>query len=151
MNIVIKSMLVKAYWSIEIIEKYYSMLCQAYLIIMKNLIVIGTSTSITKKIKLQITVKAVNNTAGDNGLILTLLMFETYLCMQKFDSLFSIIIQRVDAIRKAMKKIRIIKTEKQISDALNIRNRSITDHFYNLSLNSKILIWREELPNRSSK
>ena len=49
-------------------------------------------------------VKTVNDTAGDNGLILTLLMFEAYLCMRKFDSLFSIIIQKVDAIRKTIKK-----------------------------------------------
>ena len=85
-------------------------------------------------------VKTVNNTANDNDLIFTLLMFDAYFCMQKFDFLFSIITQRVDAIKKIMKEMRITKTQKQISDALNIRNESITNHFHDLSLNSKILI-----------
>ena len=150
-NIVIKSMFVKIHWSIEIVEKYHSMFCRAYLMIMKDLIVIDTSTSIIKKTGLQIAVKAVNNIADNNDLIFTLLMFGAYFRMQKFDSSFSIIIQRIDAIKKTMKKIRIIKTEKQISDALNIRNKSITNYFHDLSLNSKILIWREKSSNRSNK
>ena len=49
-------------------------------------------------------VKTVNNTADDNDLIFTLLIFEAYFRMQKFDSSFSIIIQRVDAIKKNYKK-----------------------------------------------
>ena len=85
-------------------------------------------------------VKIVNNIADDNDLIFTLLMFETYFRMQKFDSSFSIIIQKIDVIKKIMKKIHIIKTQKQINNTWNIRNKSITNYFYNLSLNSKILI-----------
>ena len=100
----------------------------------------ATGTKITKEMRLQMTVKTVNDTAGDNGLILTLLMFDAYLRMQKFDFLFSIIIQKADAIKKTMKKMRITKAQKQISDALNTRNESITDHFHDLSLNLKILI-----------
>ena len=44
MSIIIKSMFVKIHWSIEIVEKYYLMLDWIYLVIMKNLIVIDTST-----------------------------------------------------------------------------------------------------------
>ena len=50
-----------------------------------------------------------------------------------------------------MKEIRIAKTKKQISDALNTRNKSITNYFHDLSLNSKVLIWRERSSGRSSK
>ena len=107
---------------------------------MKNLTTIGTGMGIIKKMKLQMVVKTVNNTADDNGLLLTLLMFGAYLHMQKFDPPSSTITQRADAIKKTMKKVRIAKTQKQISDALNIRNKSITNHFHDLSLNSKILI-----------
>ena len=39
-----------------------------------------------------------------------------------------------------MNKIRIIRTEKQINDALNIRNESITNHLHDLSLNSEIFV-----------
>ena len=113
---------------------------RTYLIIMKDLIAIDTNTNIIKKIKFQMIVKTINNIADNNDLIFTLLMFGGYFRMQKFDSLFSIIIQKIDAIKKTMKKIRIIKIEKQSNDTLNIRNNSITNHFYDLSLNSKILI-----------
>ena len=50
-----------------------------------------------------------------------------------------------------MKKIRIVKTKKQINDALNIRNESITDHFHDLSLNSEILVWKKNQSNHSNK
>ena len=105
---------------------------------MKNSTVIDTN--IIKKIEFQMIVKTVNNTANDNGLIFMLLMFDAYFCMQKFDFLFSTIIQRVEAIRKTMKKIRIAKTKKQINDALNIWNKLITDHFHDLLLNSEIFV-----------
>ena len=85
-------------------------------------------------------VKTVNDIAGDNGLIFTLLMFDAYSRMQKFDSSFSTITQRADAIKKIMKEVRIAKAQKQVSDALNIRNESITDHFHDLPLNSKVLV-----------
>ena len=76
--------------------------------------------NIIKKMKFQMIVKTVNDTADDNGLIFTLLMFDAYSRIQKFDFSFSIITQRVDAIKKTMKEMRIAKTQKQISDALNI-------------------------------
>ena len=80
----------------------------------------ATSTNITKEMELQMIVKTVNDTADDNGLIFTLLMFDAYLRMQKFDFSFSIITQRADAIKKIMKEMRIARAQKQISDALNI-------------------------------
>ena len=86
------------------------------------------------------TIKIVNDIINDNDLIFTLLMFDAYFRMQKLNSSFLIIIQKIEVIRKIMKKIRIIKTKKQISDALNIQNESITNHFHDLSLNSEILV-----------
>ena len=154
MNIVIKSMPVEVHWSIKIVEKYHLIFRRAYLMIMKNLIVTGTgmiSTNIIKKMRFQMIVKAVNNTADNNDLILTLLMFGAYPRMQEFDFSFLIITQRVDAIKKTMKEMRIAKTQKQINDALNIWNESITNHFHDLSLNSEILIWKKKLSSRLSK
>ena len=77
-------------------------------------------TDIIKKIKFQITIKIVNDIINDNDLIFTLLMFDAYFRMQELDFLSSIIIQKIEIIRKIMNEIRIIKTEKQISNALNI-------------------------------
>ena len=109
---------------------------RAYLMIMKNLIV----TRIIKNIKFQIIVKTVNNIINDNDLIFTLLMFDAYSRLQKFDLLFSIIIQKINVIKKIMKKICIIKLKKQINNALNIQNKSITNYFHDLLLNSKIFV-----------
>ena len=50
-----------------------------------------------------------------------------------------------------MKKIRIIKIKKQINDALNIRNKSITNHFHDLSLKFENLDMKKKISNPSSK
>ena len=97
------------------------------------------------------TIKIVNDIIDDNDLIFTLLMFDAYFRMQKFDFSFLIIIQKIKIIKKIMNEIRIIKTKKQISDVLNIRNESITDHLHDLSLNSEIFVWKKNQSNRSNK
>jgi len=51
------------------------------------------------------TVKVVNDTAESNDLVLTLLVFGTYLRMSEILVLFSSILARVIAIRKAMKEL----------------------------------------------
>ena len=93
MNIVIKTMLVEIHWSIKIVEKYHSILRRTYLMIMKNLIVMNMIfTKIIKKMKFQMTIKIVNDIINDNDLIFTLLIFDAYFRMQKFDFSFLIII-----------------------------------------------------------
>jgi hypothetical protein len=64
--------LVEAYWSIRKVEYYYIVLCCIYQIISKEL------PDLNKEMVLQIAVKAINNTAGPNGLILTLLVFNAF-------------------------------------------------------------------------
>ena len=86
------------------------------------------------------TIKIVNDIINDNDLIFTLLIFDAYFRMQKFDFSFSIIIQKIEIIRKIINEIRIIKAEKQINDTLNIRNESIINHLHDLSLNSEIFV-----------
>ena len=50
-------------------------------------------------------VKAVNNTAGPNGLVPTLLVFGAYLRISNLDPPTPSITERVAAIQKAMAKI----------------------------------------------
>jgi hypothetical protein len=67
-------------------------------------------------------VKAVNDLAGPDGIMPTLLVFEAYLCITK-DSLSSpFITERAEAIHKAMKKVRRLYAERQVNNALAIRN-----------------------------
>ena len=51
------------------------------------------------------TIKIVNNTAELNDLVPTLLVFETYPRISEISVLFSSILARATAIRKAMKKL----------------------------------------------
>jgi len=64
-------------------------------------------------------VKAANNTAGLNSLVLTLLIFGTYPCISKLNLLAPSIIQRAAAIKKAIEEIIRIRAKKQVNNALN--------------------------------
>ena len=83
-------------------------------------------------------VKAVNDTAGPNGLVPTLLIFGAYSRMHHLDPFAPNIIQRVAAISKTMNEMKKIMTEKQVRDALNIKNDSIISHFHDLPINSVV-------------
>ena len=72
MGITTKTVLVEAHQSIRKVEYYYIVLRRTYQIIFKEL------PDLNKEIALQMAVKAVNNIAGLNGLVLTLLIFSTF-------------------------------------------------------------------------
>ena len=72
LEIIIKSVLVKSHNSIKMVERYYGLLWQAYYIIMTEI------PKISKEIALQMAFKAINNTAGLEGLVPILLVFGAY-------------------------------------------------------------------------
>jgi hypothetical protein len=72
MGTTIKSVLVKAYNLISIVERYYSPLRRIYYIITSKIL------EINKDIVLQMAFKAINDSAGLDGLIPTLLVFRAY-------------------------------------------------------------------------
>jgi len=72
MAIKVKEVPIKAYNSIRKVEQYYTPLRRAYKIISSEL------KDASKKLTLQIAVKAVNNSAGPDKLIPTLLVFSAY-------------------------------------------------------------------------
>ena len=63
---------VEAHWSIGKVEHYYTVLRRAYQIVSEKL------PNLNKEMALQIAIKTVNNIAGLNGLISTLLIFSTF-------------------------------------------------------------------------
>lgn len=147
MSITTKSAPVEAHWSIGIVERYHAVLRRAYRVIMEEL----QETGITKDIGLQMAVKAVNDTAGPNGLVPTLLVFGAYPRMHELDPPAASIIKRSTAIQKAMEEIRKVRAERQISDALNTRNGPIVNHLHDLPLNSDVLVYREGNAGRSGE
>jgi hypothetical protein len=101
LGITTKSVPVEAHWSIGIVERAHPELKRAYNIISEEL----KGEGVTKHILLQMAVKAINDTAGPNGLVLTLLLFGAYPRMTDRDPPAATITQRAAAIRKAMDEL----------------------------------------------
>jgi hypothetical protein len=68
------------------------------------------------------TVKAVNNLAGPNKIVLTLLIFGLYLKITEIDTPSPTIAKRAEVICAVTKKVRRLHTKQQVSNALVIRN-----------------------------
>jgi hypothetical protein len=64
-------------------------------------------------------VKAVNNTAGPDGLVPTLLVFGAFPRMTELDAPTPSIVQRATAIRKAMNEVVRLRAKIQVNNALN--------------------------------
>jgi hypothetical protein len=75
--------LVKAYNFISIIKRYHGLIQHTYQIIVSKI------PKLNKNIALQIAFKVINNSAGFDGLVLTLLVFKAYLKIVKSDTLSS--------------------------------------------------------------
>jgi hypothetical protein len=84
--------------------------------------------------------KALNNTAGLDGLVPTLLVFSAYPQITELNAPSPTVTQRANAVRKAIAEIRKLRAERQVADALNMRNRPRTDAVYNLPPNSLVLV-----------
>jgi hypothetical protein len=97
-------------------------------------------TSISKEIILQMIVKAINDTVDSDELMSTLLIFDAYSKMHVMNSSTSSISQRAMTIEKVMTEVRKFRAERQVADALNIRNDLIVISIHDLSLNSNVLI-----------
>jgi hypothetical protein len=71
---------------------------------------------------LQITIKAINNSARPNGIILIFLVFSAYPRIIENSVLSLIITKRTETIRKTTKEVRCLYARQQVTDALIIRN-----------------------------
>lgn len=72
MGIIVKNALVKAHYSIGIVEQYRGPLRQVYSIIISKI------PFISPDLALQTVFKAINNSVGPNRLVPTLLVFDAY-------------------------------------------------------------------------
>jgi hypothetical protein len=85
-------------------------------------------------------VKAVNNTAGPNGLVPTLLVYRAYLRISNLGPPAPFIAERVAVIRKVIAEIVKLRAKQTVNNALYYRNGPNITLVYNLPLNSKVLI-----------
>jgi hypothetical protein len=137
MAISIKAILVEAHWSIRLVERAHPALWRAYQIITDE------CKDIQKELALQMAVKAINDTAGPNGLVPTLLVYGTYPRMSNLDPPAPSITDRAAAIQKAMAEIVKLRAKQAVNSALHHRNGPDTTPVHDLPLNSEVLVWRE--------
>jgi hypothetical protein len=128
---------VEAHNAIGLVERYHVPLKRAYRIVSQEL------PDITKGERLQMAVKAVNDTAGPDGIVPTLLVFRAYPRMAETDVPSPSITQRAAVIKQAMAEVRKCHAVRQVADALRMRNGPRIDHLYDLPVNSQVLVWRE--------
>jgi len=81
------------------VERYYTLLRRVYKIISSEL------EDASKELTLQIAIKAVNNSAGPDRLVPTLLVFGAYPRITNDSPLSPFVMQRAEAIRKAIKEV----------------------------------------------
>jgi hypothetical protein len=99
MGIKVKIVPVKAHNSVGIVERYHSPIRRAYLIITTEI------PGINKDMALQIAFKAINDTAGPDGLVPTLLVYGALPRIVEYNAPSPIITQRSAALKKAMSEI----------------------------------------------
>ncbi|KAF7578904.1 hypothetical protein PtrM4_031440 [Pyrenophora tritici-repentis] len=139
MGITCKQVPTEAHWSIGKVERYHAPLRRAYEILRTELDT-GTSDAAV----LQMAVKAVNDTAGPDGLVPTLLVFGAYPRISMDSPPSPSITHRAEAIQKAMRALRKASAEHAVSNALGTRNGPTTDGVLSLPLQSEVMVWREK-------
>jgi hypothetical protein len=132
MDINVKEVPVEAHNSIGKVERYYGLLQQAYKILSSELL------SANKEAILQIAMKAVNNSAGLDSIMPTLLIFGAYPRITRDSPPSPSITEQAEAIHKAMKEVRRLYAEQQVNNALAIRNRPNTKPVLTLPLQSNV-------------
>jgi predicted component of viral defense system (DUF524 family) len=143
MRITIKTISIETHHSIEMMKRYHDSLRRMYAIITTEI------SSIDLEIALQMTFKVINDSIELDELIFTLLVFGAYSRMIEMNVSSSTITQRAIAMRKAMKEVQKFIAIRQMNDALNTRNEFIITLIHELSLNSSMLMFRENKDNQS--
>jgi hypothetical protein len=130
MAIEVKEVLVEAYNSVGQVERYYVPLRRAYEIIQDEL----KDEHIDKEIMLQMAVKAINDSAGPDGIVPILLVFGAYSRLTEMDLPSPLVTKRAEAICIATKEVRRLYAERRVKDALAMRNGLDTKNTLDLLL-----------------
>jgi hypothetical protein len=89
-------------------------------------------------------IKAVNNTVGPDGLILTLLVFSTYPRITTTNTLFLIVTKHSKAITKAIKQIAELHTKRQVTDALRQWNSPNISDTLDVLIGKNVLVYKKD-------
>lgn len=137
MAIQLKCVPVETPQSVGLVERYHGPLRRAYMILSEEL----KDQTVGKDIKLQMAVKAVNDTAGYDGLVPTLLVFGAYPRISSSDAPALSTLQRAKAIKLAMNDLSKERAKRQTKDALHQRNGP-QHRMQDTPIGSPVLVWR---------
>ncbi|KJZ72275.1 hypothetical protein HIM_01308 [Hirsutella minnesotensis 3608] len=131
---------VEAHWSIGKVERYHAPIRRAYEILKAEL-----KTASAESL-LQMAFKSVNDTAGPDGLVPTLLVFGAYPRITVDSPPSASAITRAKAVTKAMAELRKLVAKRKVNDALNARNgpNTIEKMPLSLPLGSEVRVFREK-------
>jgi hypothetical protein len=99
---------------------------------------------VSKQFVLQIAIKAVNNTAGPNSLIPTLLVFSTYLWITTTNTLSFIVTKHSKAIIKAIKQIAELHAKRQVINALRQQNSPNINNTLDILISKDVLVYKKD-------
>lgn len=139
MGITVNEVPIEAHWSIGKLERYHAPLRRAW-----NILYAELRNNCSKQAILKIAVKAVNSTAGPDGLVPTLLVFCAYPRMTHDSVPSPTSLQRTHAIEKAMKALRQKSAERTVRDALHARNGPNVTNVLNLPIGSQVIVYQEK-------
>ena len=134
----VKEVPVEAHNSVGKVERYHAPLRRAYDILAAELEGMLSPENI-----LQMAVKAVNDSAGPNGLVPTLLVFGAYPRIVEDSPPSPNMAIRAEAIRKATRELRQMQAKRQMNDALAMRNGPDISAIHALPLQSDVRVFRE--------
>ena len=138
LNIQTKCVFIEVANSIGLIKKYHVSLKRVYLIIITKL----KDQDFIKEIRLQMIIKAVNDTIEYNDLVLTLLVFGTYPHIINDDALSLSITEKTKIIKITMNEVVKLHTKRQTNDILHQRNGPQITRIHKTSIDFSILVWR---------
>ncbi|KDN64951.1 putative conserved hypothetical protein [Colletotrichum sublineola] len=136
LSIDVKEMPIEAHNSIGKVERYHSPLRRAYKILRDE--------GIAAEVALQLAVKAINDTAGPDGFVPTLLVFGAYPRVCDSPPPSATIARRAEAVRKAMEGVRQIHAKRQVNEASTTRNGPNATDTVALPLQSMVRVWHEK-------
>jgi hypothetical protein len=85
----------------------------------------------------------VNDTAGPDSIVPTLLVFGAFPRMSTKDVVNTTVIERGRVIRRAMKEVAELYAKRHVAEALQTRNGPNINEILGLTIGEPVLVWRE--------
>ncbi|KAI1007485.1 hypothetical protein K3495_g735 [Podosphaera aphanis] len=133
-----KEVPIEAHQSVGKVERYHVTLRRAYEVIK------GDLPNTSREAILQMVVKAINDIAGPNSIVLTLLVFGAFPRLTEESSPSPSIVRRAEFIHNATKEVTRLYAQRMRKNALKIRNGPDVGPILNLPLQSLVQVWREK-------